>query len=231
MVDPVFNITDNHERCLEEKKKSIKTQPCFLEWHCNKEIYDDVCNYIVANYPQPLYEPWSFDHIAMQIEEDLAIHRMNEDADWLAATHICFPSSWAPEEKIGKPFNVIHEPIPGMNLKNSNKLVEAMIMNGPYERFVWGLIYEDELNYHPSLKRKTFDPENPFFLVKVERQIMVSFPEQQAVLFVLKQYYLNESEIDTPALLNSLLSMTPEQKQYKSIPECLIDYVTDMCKC
>ena len=225
MADPVFNITDNRERCLTEKKLSVASQPCFLEWHCNQEIYDAVCNYIVENYPRPLYEPWDFDHIAMQIEEDLAIHRMNEDADWLAATHICFPSSWAPEEKIGKPFDVIHEPIPGMNLKNSKKLVEAMIMSGPYERFVWGLIYEDELNYHPSKKRKSFDANNPFFLVKVERQIMISFPEHQAMLFVLKQYYLKEKEVDKQALLKSLLSMTDEQKKYKGITEDLIKYV------
>ena len=112
-----------------------------------------------------------------------------------------------------------------MNLKNSRKIIEAMVFNGPYERFVWGLIYENELNYHPSLTRKPFDSNNPFFMVKVERQIMCGFPQHKTMLFVLRQYLIPEDQVDKVALYEALSGMTPEQKAYKNIPESLIEYV------
>jgi hypothetical protein len=186
--DNIFLVTADKDRYLEEKKKSLTTQNCFLEHGITPEIYETVCRFIVEHYPDNLEEPYNFCNLAMQIQEDLAIHRISDDNDWLAATHICLPSSWNPEEKLGKNFNQIHEPIPGMNLSNSRKLIEAAIYHGPYERFVWGLIYENELNYHPSIQRRPFDKNNPTFFVKVERQIMAGLPEHKSMLFILRQF-------------------------------------------
>ena len=142
----------------------------------------------------------------------------------MAATHICCPSSWSPEEKIGETFDQIHEVIPGMSLKNSRKLIEAMT-SGVYERSVWGLIYEDELNYHPSIKRKVFDKLNPQFWVKVERQIMVGLPKHRSLLFILKQTLIPEKDTELELLHKALVGMTLEQKKYKSISEDVIEYL------
>lgn len=227
--DNVFLPSSDKSRFLEQKKLSLQTQKCFLEHQMDDSVYDAACQFIVKNYPDKLDEPYNFCNLAIQIQEDLAIHRISDDSDWLAATHICYPSGWSPEEKIGKNFNEIHEPIPGMNLSNSRKLIEASIYHGPYERFVWGLIYEDELNYHPSIQRKQFDPENPFFLLKVERQIMAGLPEQKAMLFVLRQFLIPESEVDKTALHKAITGMTPEQRAYKNIPDDFLVYLGDGC--
>lgn len=223
-IKDIFQISNNLNRYLEEKKISIKNQKCFLEHNITDEIYKAACDFIITNYPVKLEEPYDFCNIAMQIQEDLAIHRLDENTDWLAVTHICCPSSWSPEEKIGESFDKIHEVIPGMSLKNSRKLIEAMT-SGVYERYVWGLIYENELNYHPSIIRKGFDRLNPQFWVKVERQIMVGLSEYKSLLFILKQTLIPEDEVDKPLLRNALVGMTNEQKRYKSISEDLIEYL------
>lgn len=221
----IFFHTNNIQRYIDEKKKSINIQKCFLEHDINQEIYNAASQFILDNHYLKLEEPHDFCNLAMQIPEDLAIHRISESTDWLAATHVCIPGAWSPEEKIGLTFDEIHTVIPGMNLKNSRKIVEAMVYNGPYERFVWGLVYEDELNYHPSIKRRSFDINNPFFLLKVERQITVGLPKHNAMLFVLRHFLIPENEIDLPLLYKSLKDMTPEQKKYKGISEEIIDYL------
>lgn len=73
--------------------------------------------------------------------EDFLIHRIDDQKDYLSSVHVCFPSHWYPEDKIGKSFNEIHQPVP-MNLKNSDKLVRAMVNGGIFERFVWSIVYE-----------------------------------------------------------------------------------------
>ena len=215
----VFQITLNDQmQFLEAKREAIKTQTCFCEHEMQNDIYDAVCSYIVENYPFGLQEPHTFSNIAMQIQEDIAIHRLGDDRDWLAATHICFPSGWLPDEKIGRSFSEIHEPIPGFNLKTSRKMVEAMVYNGPFERFVWSPVFEDRINFHPSTPKKKFDPSNPCVFVKVERQLTIGFPEHRASLFVMRQFLIRD-DIDKLALAESLKSMTQEQRVYKGISE------------
>lgn len=223
VVDPVFCVSTDRDRYLSEKRKSLTSQKCFLEHEMLPEIYDYVCDFIKKNYPLSING--NFFEVLPQIQEDIAIHRLSQDGDWLAATHICLPSSWSPEEKIGKSFDQIHEIIPGMSLKNSRKLLEASIFRGPFERFVWGLIYEDELNYHPSLVRKPFDIENPFFMVKIERQIMWGLPQFNSLLFILRQFLIPESEVDKHSLYKSINSMTSEQMVYKKIQKEFLSYL------
>lgn len=205
------------DRFEQEKIDALKHQQCFLEHNITPEIYEAVNNFIVNSqywFPTP---PLTFSNLAMQCQEDLAIHRMDDSKDWLAAAHICFPSGWLPEEKIGKSFEEIHSPIPGMNLKTSRKLVETMIYSGPFDRYVWGVIFEDRINRHPRFPKKLFDINNPVLYVTIERQVIVGFPEHKAALFVIRQFLIKESDIDKPALLKSLEGMTPEQITYKGI--------------
>jgi len=114
-------------------QKRFCPQQVFFEHDCSDTIYDAVCSFVAK---QCLLSEDSFSNLALQISEDLIIHRMDDNKDWMAAGHISFPSSWSPEEKIGRNFEKIHEPIPGMKLDNSRKLVETIINFGPFERFL-----------------------------------------------------------------------------------------------
>jgi len=56
----------------------------------------------------------------------------------------------------------------------------------------------------------------------------VGFPEKNFCLFVLRQYLIDEKEIDKPSLIKAIKNMTPEQKRYKSLENCedLLSYLS-----
>jgi hypothetical protein len=224
----IFQVTTNDfDRYILEKQIASKTQTITAEFNLSEEINETISNFIVKNYPLPLKEPFDFFSLGYQMQEDLAIHRMDEKNDWLAAAHVSFPSGWRPEEKIGRSFEEIHVPIPGFNLKTSRKLAETMIYSGPFERYVWGLSFEDRINGHPNIPKKPFDINNPVIFVKIERQITIGFPELSAALFVIRQFLIKEQDINKPLLVKALQSMNEDQRKYKGLVniEPVIEYL------
>ncbi len=221
------NIFQSHdlEKFLAEKQTAMETQKCQLEYNMSPEIYEAAISFIREHCPHQLVGPYTFGNLAMQVCEDLIIHRLDETTDWLAATHVCFPSGWRPEENIGKPLIEIHKPVVGMNLKTSRKLIETMVFHGPFERYVWSVLFEPRINGHPSRPKKPFSPENPQIWVRVERQITWGLPELSAALFVLRQHLIPEDELDKPALIKALEEMSPEHLAYKGYTSCVEDVI------
>lgn len=209
----------------EEKQEALKNQNVFLEFDADEKNYEICEKWILENYPRELKSKKYID-IAKETDEDFLIHRVKENKDFLCSAHVCFASHWQIEDKIGKSFNEIHQPVP-MNLKNSSKLVSAMIHNGIFERYVWSVIYEEKYNFHPRLSYKKFDIKNPKVLIKIERQVTVGFSEHNFCLFILRQYLLKEDQIDKKILANVIENMTPDQKKYKGLSnsEDLIYYL------
>lgn len=207
-----------------QQKNSVtqKRNPVFY-YRINKAILDYTGSFIGQNcdWVKP---PYTFENACMQLQEDIAIHRVDRsnESDWLAATHICFPSSWRPEEKIGKCLAEIHQPIPGMNLKNSYKLAETSSRLGPFQRFVWSPIFEKRLDFHPDNPKQEFDPKNPKIYVKVEKQITWPIPEFDAFIFILRQYIVEPDLVD---LYRTCNKMTPEQRAYKGISQEFLDFL------
>lgn len=221
---PIFEKDDQADYYLTEKRLAQVTQKVFLEHDINAKVYQVVCDFIVSQVPN-LKPPFTFDSIAMQLQEDLAIHRVENNKDWLAACHISFPSRWLPEEKIGKSFQQIHTPVPGMNLENALKMAQSVIHHGPYYRFVWGPIFEKQINFHPSLKRLAFNPNLPIVIIKVERQLVIGFPQINSFLFIIRQHLILPDEIDYTALFNSCNQMNEAQKIYKNVNSELLNYL------
>jgi hypothetical protein len=198
-----------------EKKEALLNQKCFFEFDNDPKFYEICEEWIIRNYPFPLKGKTYLD-IARETEEDFLIHRIKDEKDFLSSAHVCFASHWKPEDKIGKSFNEIHQPVP-MNLNNSSKLVNAMVHGGIFERFVWSVVYEEKYNFHPRFNHLKFDPNNPKVLIKVERQVTVGFSNYNFCLFILRQYLLKEDQIDKKVLSNVIKNMTPEQKKYKGL--------------
>lgn len=183
--------------------------------------------------PSPDYHD-SMDALACQIQEDLAIISQSPfGRDWIAAVHLCQANNWAAEEKIGQSFQATHEPVAGMNnnQRDVNVIVNTIVTKGPFIRFAWGLTAEAELNQHPrpclasSSKtdiKKRFDPHHPSLFLRVERQVLWPFPEQQAALFTIRTYVTDCHQIRDDGEMNSKLisaleSMTKEQLKYKCL--------------
>lgn len=214
------------EHILALKQDALQYQKCYFEHDLNPIAEFYICEYIRYIHGFKFQEEHSksnFAQLGLCLREDIAIHCIDDKKDWLAAAHICFPSGWLPEEKIGKSFREIHKSIPGMRLDNSRKLVEAMIHSSPYERYVWSVIFEDRINSHPRFPRKHFDPKNPVLFVKYERQIIIGFPEYSAALFIIGQHLIPEDKIHKPTLKKALEGMTKEQQIYKGIEESYAD--------
>lgn len=172
-----------------------------------------------------LYES-SLNEIAENIQEDIAIFRVNNGADWLSYCHISFPAGWRPEDAIGKSFEEIHKPVPGFVF--NPKLLHALL-HGKYQRFLWGTIYENKLNNYPGNLRP-FTLDKPQFWLKIEKQITIGFPAVGCFLFVMREYIYNVNQIDLKVLDNTIKSMSQINKDYKGITKEFEGYINELVR-
>jgi len=174
-----------------------------------------------------------FDALAAQVQEDLAVVRRAAGKDWASAIHLCFPYRWTVEEKIGLDFVTMHLPVPGMESFRKPGMVTNMVQYGPFVRFVWELCTDTRLNHHreppPGIAPETwrerpFDPRNPQFFLRVEREVLWGFPAQEAALLAVRISFRDGEEIRKDAALREPLcatieSMSAEALRYKGLAE------------
>jgi hypothetical protein len=224
---PPFLVDEDRDHFLAEKQKALRTQQVFLEEQMDPKVYVAFAEFMAEHGPAHLTEtqsqPDCLNHYAMQVQEDIAIHRIQGGRDWLAAMHVCFPSSWRPEEKIGKSFAEIHAPVPGMNLRQSTKLAETMVHRGPFQRFVWSPIYEWKINYHPDQEKQDFAPDKPVVYVKVERQVIWGLPKVDAAIFLIRQFVVQP---DLRSLYVACEGMNSAEREYKGVTTELLEYLS-----
>jgi dimethylamine monooxygenase subunit A len=178
----------------------------------------------------------AFDALCCQVQEDIAIVRRTPDgADKVVALHLCSPSFWGAEEKIGQNFIVTHAPVPafGKVAAAATALVDSCIRRGPFVRFTWGIAFSDRLNQHPEPppglpnaleQRADFDPTNDPLWFRIERQVLWGLPEVDAFLFTIRVFLYDARETaahpeNGPALRAALTSMSPEARRYKGLTE------------
>jgi len=181
-----------------------------------------------------------FDQLAMQCQEDLAIVQLDEQHNnTLSALHLCFPNYWSAQEKIGRNFIAVHQPVPGMDRINQRafELIQAIIEKGPYVRFAWGLTTDKRLNHHPLAPAgidplvwhgRDFNTQRPKLYMRVERQTMHGFPEQMAVLFTIRTYFHDVGEIKKDQqkkqrLLEALSTMPTASLAYKGLTQSRVE--------
>lgn len=217
----IFQYEPEHfARCLQEKREATKHQTVEFEYRLSQQLRETVRDFILNEYPAPLAASDSLAVLAMQMQEDFIIHALEDGEDWMAYGHVCLPSGWNPAEKVGQSLRQLHAPIPGMKLENSRQLVEAMVHSGPFERFIWSVVHEDKLNFHPSLPKQKFDPVHPQLFIKVERQVTVGFPEANGALFLLRESLIPVEEINLQALKQAITDMNPAERIYKGLERC-----------
>lgn len=173
------------------------------------------------------------DALVSQVPEDVAVWQMEEEQDYLSTIHLCAPNHWSPEDKIGKPFSAVHEPVADMEVLRARyqPMLKRLIQGGSYVRFAWGLGTDTRLNHHPEpppdidkmqWQGRQFDPDHPELYVRVERQTLTGFPEVQAVLFTIRTYFINVvqlSQEQRAALQQALCSMSEDALRYKGLYE------------
>ena len=182
-----------------------------------------MASWVAKESGQPL-QP--LDRLMTNVAEDLAIVVQRESEDHLAYLHVCSPSHWGMDEKLGQSFFATHQPVPGIERVNAaaTGLVRAMITGTPKVRFVWTVETDNDFNHHPSKPvGREFGSDTEFY-VRWERQITVGFPEINAAAFLIRVGFCPESQIwpfpdRREALIASLESMSPESRVYKGLTE------------
>ncbi len=233
----IERLTLEHPRLFQLNSQSEKDIALYCELTDETLVFDHKLRLIRVERngpaPTPDYHD-ALDALACQIQEDLAIISKSPfGRDWLAAVHLCQANNWAADEKRGQSFQTIHEPVAGMHnsKRDAEAIVNTIVKKGPFLRFAWGLTPEAELNQHPRPclssagskdRKRRFDPLHPSLYLRVERQILWPFPEQQAALFTIHTYLtdchrIRDNREQNKQLISALNSMTKEQLKYKCL--------------
>lgn len=141
---------------------------------------------------------------------------------------VCFPTGWAPEEKLGRPVTAIHAPAPTLN-DTLGRRIQGYLARVPAgvvgERENWGLAATAERNLHPALDRPRLTPPAALETtwLRIERQAFVPLPGTGGVAFLIRieTERLDRLAGDEPAaaaaLAAALASMPAEIAAYKGL--------------
>ncbi len=173
-----------------------------------------------------------FDALCMQVQEDVAVWQFDVGRDWLAAVHLSAPNYWSAEEKVGKNFSSVHEPVPEMDKlkKHYRPMLEAIIgKDETFTRFGWGIATDDRLNHHPSAPGnvifsewygRNFNDEPDSCFIRVERQNLIGIKAANALIFTIRTYFYALADLsgeEKMALAKALRSMSEKTLEYKEL--------------
>jgi hypothetical protein len=137
---------------------------------------------------------------------------------------VCFPSSWRFEEKVGKPLEVIHTPVPHLNEQLASPIHNFLSRIKPgaaWCRANWGLSRSPELNQHPARGLPKLRPplrEDEVWL-RVEDQALIALPESRGVLFGIRMTVIPLAEVKRhPAAARGLA------RALRTMPDAMLDY-------
>lgn len=151
----------------------------------------------------------AFDALAMQVSEDLVIHHVPngqlnpfkseaERQDFAALIHLSHCNGWDAEWAINQTFNYIHRAVPRIEkiIPNAMRMMLSFL-NGEvmFERIA-AISFKNSpiLNRHESFIKQwsgDFNPASPHLHLRVERQTITGFKEEEAFLFTIRTFLYN----------------------------------------
>lgn len=204
-----------------------------------------------VQYGAPVNPPYrdAWDALACQVQEDLAIDQVLHDgSDELIALHVCLPNHWAPQDKLGRPFAAVHEPVPNFErlARQSKSLLRTIVERGPFVRFAWGIATDTQLNHHPvppaaipddvAWHGRRFDPALPRLYLRIERQTTCALAGEGAFLFTLRTYFRDVttlSNVQCRTVAAAIQSMDTATLAYKGVLECkdsVVEFLLELAK-
>jgi hypothetical protein len=101
---------------------------------------------------------------------------------------VCFPSSWALEEKMHTPMRDVHNPVPELNTvlgRQIDTFLTRLVPGEAWRRENWSLARDGNWNHHPSRPRQKLDgsvrPDEVW--LRLEHQLLLKLPRSHAVFF------------------------------------------------
>ena len=174
------------------------------------------------------------------VQEDLCLMQRGGPAYRLVAAVLCFPSHWRLADKLGRPLEVIHEPVPGFAdglAATVDRFFASLQVARPVWRVNWSLVDTPQLFLPPEhrAERTTIAAERAGeqLWLRVERQTLRRLPRSGDVLFGIRTHLAPlAAVIDGPpaaqALAARVREMPPAMAAYKRIApirDALLDYL------
>ena len=234
-----FQRRPEDETLIAERKQILATN---LERHCVllseaepllEEFNEQLQAWDVTQTPQTGLE------LGQSIAPDYLLLKPNQNGmPILLGGCVCFPSSWAFEEKVGRPLDWIHAVVPTLNETLGEKARSFLTQLQPGQAWLrtnWGLTATPHLNQHPALKLPKLtsetDPASAWF--RIERQALIAQPKTGGILFGIRLETCPLPKLKTnpdarASLLKALQTLPKEITQYKNLTSAktnLIDFL------
>ncbi len=162
------------------------------------------------------------------VQEDLCILQEADGLYSLTAASLCAPSYWRLLDKIGRPIDAIHAPVPGYRealAGKVNRFLQVLTVERPVWRGNWSVVSSDRL-YQPGLEEQAGvdDPDSvgKTCFLRMERQTLRRLPETGAVLFTIRvtvtalQDLCEEPEV-LADLQKAIAGLSAAEREYKSL--------------
>jgi hypothetical protein len=169
--------------------------------------------------------------VALLLQEDLVVLRLQPAPAVMEAMHVLFPSAWNPAEKVGRSFAEVHAPVVHNEklVAAGEELMRTVVQRGPFMRWAWGLHRDGELCHHPLLHRQPDEPLAPSpdeaaaaTWLRIERQTFIPMPDLSRAVFTIRTFVeplqaLADDPIGCNALAAAIAGMSNEALAYKGL--------------
>lgn len=174
------------------------------------------------------------------VQEDLCLMQRRPDTGkyHLVGASLCFPTRWKLADKLGKPLNAIHAPIPGYAEQlaaSMDRFFDRLHVDKPVWRLNWSVM-DDPTLFQPGGHGRTgvnpavtvHNAGNTLWL-RMERQTLRRLPDSLDILFTIRVHVQPLSRLarrpERAAQLAAAIRALPEPlRRYKSLPP-IIDAV------
>jgi hypothetical protein len=178
--------------------------------------------------------------IGRMVQEDFCLLQDSPSGYRLTAAVLCFPAHWRLSDKLGRPLDVIHEPVPGFAERlagPAHRFFAALQAPRPVWRVNWSLVGTPELylppDAHGRAREVSATHAGTQLWLRVERQTLRRLPGSGAVVFGIRTYVEPLAEVaavpaTAKALADRIREMPPATAVYKgiaSIREPLLAYL------
>ena len=174
------------------------------------------------------------------VQEDLCLMQRQPDtgAYHLVGASLCFPTRWKLADKIGRPLNAIHAPIPGYAEQlavSMDRFFDRLYVDKPVWRLNWSVM-DDPTLFQPAGHGRTgvnsaltAHNAGDTLWLRMERQTLRRLPDSLDILFTIRVHVQPLSRLarrpERAAQLAAAIRALPEPlRRYKSLPP-IIDAV------
>jgi hypothetical protein len=164
---------------------------------------------------------WECDFVWMH-DDGAGAHR-------LAGGCVCFPSSWALRDKLGKTMSETHAPVPGLNAALDRQIETFFAKMMPGDAWVRenaNYSRVPALNQHPAQAHPPLDASVTAgdFWIRLEHQLLLKFPVSRSILFAIRVEVVTLQQVLTAPeaaarLARWLETMPRDAAEYKSVVE------------